>query len=127
MRKTYNQLITEAAEEANQSKGPFGNFKLGGLKDVGISMAASAVSGLIAPFFQGPNQRQSSMASTSRDAATQQRQNREFKNASTLDQKQQTARAKMNRSKQPLGTQPSPQNRINVPKTDLSGQKTELA
>ena len=127
MTKTYKQLIEETRQ--NQFQGiPSLNIPSAG--DVSkkafnfftktlVTGALGALTGL---------GRRAIPAQQSQDQQTMSARDREFRNAATLDQKAQTAQAKMAKFNQqaPLGTQRKQPNIINAPRQDLSGQRTEL-
>ena len=123
--KTYKQLITEAEKNFLQR----GFDAIGGIegaKKLGIGMAASAIVAPIAKFFSGDTPDMAAQSrEASKEAAAQQRRDKEFKNAAKLDAKDQTAQSQISQ-KPPLGTEYKQPNVINAPKTKFSNQRTEL-
>lgn len=124
MSKTYKQLMEETKQnmfsgipipKLGDIAGGIGKFALG-------TVVSGALSSLI------PRPGGARQAQQTQDQARMVAQNKEFRDAATLDQQAQTAQAKMAKFNQqaPLGTQRKQPNIINAPRQDLSGQRTEL-
>ena len=118
--KTYKQLM----EETKQNQ--FGGIPIPRMGDfagqLGKFALGTVVSGALSALMPRPGG--ANPAQQSQDQQTMSARDREFRNASTLDQQAQTAQAKMARYSQgaPLGT---PQERIKTAKTKLGSAQTE--